>query len=176
MTNTILCRASTGYINHPIQNLDMQYSLSKMTIFIQSFWFPSNGLFFFLLCSPNGYKIFSEALLIYSSFVRTPTENTILLWSAAAAAIQFHQHKCFTNTYTQSIGKKNNNKKHYFTQQEFLFSSVLVDCVNFYFHARTECPKMWMWLKYGVNQYFFYSFYLFVLISILQDRSRTWWT
>lgn len=61
-------------------------------------------LFFSFCCTLNGYKIFSKTPLIYSSFVRTPTENTILLQSTAAAAIQSHQHKCFTNTYTQSIG------------------------------------------------------------------------
>jgi len=130
MTNTILYSACTGSIKHHIQNFYIEYSACKMTIFIQSYCSHQMAIFP-PLCSLNGYKIFSEALLIYSSFVRAPTENTILLWSTAAAAVQFHQHKCFTNTCTKSIGLR----KTLLQTTGICFLVALVDCINFFFHA-----------------------------------------
>lgn len=125
----------------------MQYCLhikAFLTIFIQSFCSHQKAI---LLSAVLMVTSHSESTVDLRLFVRTPTENAILLWSTAAAAIQFYQHKRLTNTYTQSRGVRKNT----ILQTESTFLLLLDNCFNLFLNYR-EYHKMW---TFGLNIYIF---------------------
>lgn len=94
----LCCSHRLGSIKQLTQNLDMQYChhiKAFLTIFIQSFCSHQKAILFSAVLMVTSHSVSTVDLRL---FVRTPTENAILLWSTVAAAIQFYQHKCLTNT------------------------------------------------------------------------------
>lgn len=153
MTNTVLCSSRIG--SAPLQNLDMQYYLCEMTIFIQSFCSHQKAILFSAVLMVTRYSpkhCWSTALCSDSH------REHNLTWSTAAAPIQFHQHKRSTNTYTQSIEAR----KTLLQTTGMVFWLWIVSTSIFIRYRIWQDVDSYFYKEYGFNEYFiiFNSIYL----------------